>query len=73
METTVSLLIQTVFLIKYTKKIINALGKPKLVINNILPNPDYKNLKEILLNNFQKSVKYKICYCFRWRIENRYR
>ena len=41
---------------EYTKKIINALGQPKLVINNILPNPDYKNLKEI---SKQFSVKCK--------------
>ena len=32
---------------KYTNQIIEALGKPKLVIDNILPNPDYKNLREI--------------------------
>ena len=32
---------------EYTNQIIDALGKPKLIINNILPNPDYKNLKEI--------------------------
>ena len=31
----------------YTNQIIEALGKPKLVIDNIVPNPDYKNLKEI--------------------------
>ena len=31
----------------YTDQVINALGKPKLIINNILPNPDYKNLREI--------------------------
>ena len=27
---------------KYTNQIIEALGKPKLVIDNILPNPDYR-------------------------------
>ena len=32
---------------QYTNQIIKALGEPKLIVNNILPNPDYKNLKEI--------------------------
>ena len=32
---------------EYTNQLIESLGKPKLIINNILPNPDYKNLKEI--------------------------
>ena len=32
---------------EYTDQLIESLGKPKLIINNILPNPDYKNLKEI--------------------------
>ena len=32
---------------EYSNQIINALGEPKLIINNILPNPDYKNLREI--------------------------
>ena len=32
---------------EYSNQIVNALGEPKLIINNILPNPDYKNLKEI--------------------------
>ena len=44
----------------YTDQVINALGKPKLIINNILPNPDYKNLKEICLS-FSKNCK-KIKY-----------
>ena len=47
---------------EYTKKIINALGKPKLVINNILPNPDYKNLKEISKQFSEKckNIKFAI-------------
>jgi len=32
---------------KYCEKIRNAIGEPSLVINNILPNPDYKNLEQI--------------------------
>lgn len=32
---------------EYTKKIIKALGEPRLIIDNISPNPDYVNLKEI--------------------------
>jgi len=47
---------------EYTNRLIEALGKPKLIINNILPNPDYKNLKDIC-DSFKKdceNIKYAI-------------
>ena len=44
---------------EYTNQIIDALGKPKLIINNILPNPDYKNLKEISKSFSLKCSKIK--------------
>ena len=41
----------------YTDQIISALGEPKLIINNIQPNPDYKNLREISKSFSQKCNK----------------
>ncbi len=47
---------------RYTNQIIDALGKPKLIINNILPNPDYKNLKDICKDFSEKckNIKFAI-------------
>ena len=44
---------------EYSNQIVEALGKPKLIINNILPNPDYKNLKEISKSFSLKCSKIK--------------
>lgn len=41
---------------KYCEKIIQAIGEPKLIINNILPNPDYVNLK-IISKTFSSKCK----------------
>ena len=46
---------------EYTNQIIDALGQPKLIVNNILPNPDYKNLKDICKEFSEKceNIKFK--------------
>ena len=47
---------------QYTNQIIKALGEPKLIVNNILPNPDYKNLKDICKSFTEKckNIKFAI-------------
>ena len=44
---------------KYCDKIKKAIGEPKLIINNILPNPDYENLKTISQEYSQKCKSIK--------------
>jgi phosphonate metabolism-associated iron-containing alcohol dehydrogenase len=41
---------------EYCNKITKAIGEPKLIIDNILPNPDYANLKSIS-KDFSKECK----------------
>ena len=49
---------------RYTNQIIDALGKPKLIINNILPNPDYKNFKDICKSFCLKCSNIKFAIAF---------